>query len=574
MKQYTFLETLQIFLSPMKENKKLLSFSLTFFLSDAITNIWLLYLFKIIVDDIALGINIYFYVFIFFVGIKFLIIIYFRNFFGTFYPEMRKYFYNKYLHEYLQLDNNKSELHGTGKVISVVEKSTMVWLEQLANFFKDFIGWILNITLSLLIVFSINYYYGCIILFLIIMIFIITIIIQKVNRKYRLERRELNIDISKKIVNLIISKFEILQNFKWKSEVNKIVSILEKNKQANSKMSNNDVYLGLFSNFIIYATRIWVIVLFVYGFDRGLLSMWEFIIFVSFTYILEKSLTGLTSMYTNFSNNLVDIEKVWEFFDWESKIIWYEEWNEFKYENGNIEIKNLNFYYYEGKNIFSNFNLPIAGWKVTAFVGNSGSGKSTLVKLISWYIRANSWDIIVDWQKISETSLKSYYKNIWYLTQEPSVFDGTILENLTYAISRELKPWELDRVISQSKCEFIYELPQKEFSHIWERWVKLSGWQKQRLAIAKIMLKDPHIIILDEPTSALDSFSEEQITNAMNNLFKDKTVIIVAHRLQTVKHADNIIVLDNGQVVEEWNHKTLIHKNWIYKKMLDLQSGF
>ncbi|MDP2091180.1 MAG: hypothetical protein Q8K30_06315 [Candidatus Gracilibacteria bacterium] len=130
MKQYTFIQTLIKFLYPMKEKKELLYFSLTYFLSDAIINIGLLYLFKIIVDDITLGINIYFYLFIVFVFIKLIIIVYFRNFFGIFYPEMRKYFYNKYLNEYLQLDNNKSELHGTGKIIAVVEKSTNVWVDQ------------------------------------------------------------------------------------------------------------------------------------------------------------------------------------------------------------------------------------------------------------------------------------------------------------------------------------------------------------------------------------------------------------------------------------------------------------
>ncbi|MCP4523170.1 MAG: ATP-binding cassette domain-containing protein [Candidatus Gracilibacteria bacterium] len=104
--------------------------------------------------------------------------------------------------------------------------------------------------------------------------------------------------------------------------------------------------------------------------------------------------------------------------------------------------------------------------------------------------------------------------------------------------------------------------------------MKLSGGQKQRLAIAKIFLKNPKIIILDEPTSALDSFSEEQITKAMHNLFKDRTVIVIAHRLQTVKHADKILVLDNGKIVEEGKHDELVTKNGQYAKMLELQSGF
>ncbi len=160
------------------------------------------------------------------------------------------------------------------------------------------------------------------------------------------------------------------------------------------------------------------------------------------------------------------------------------------------------------------------------------------------------------------------------MTQDPSIFDWTIYDNLTYSTQDIPSEKELEKIIKASKCEFIYELHNWLNTEIWERWVRLSWWQRQRLAIAKIMLKNPKIIILDEPTSALDSFSEEQITKAMHNLFKNKTVIIIAHRLQTVKHADRIILLENWKIIEDWNHKSLIKLNWQYKKMLDLQSWF
>jgi len=193
------------------------------------------------------------------------------------------------------------------------------------------------------------------------------------------------------------------------------------------------------------------------------------------------------------------------------------------------------------------------------------------------------------------------------LTQEPSVFDWSILDNLTYALSPHTSPipngegidqlhvayslpfgeieWGLElegeniynkihQIIKLSKCEFIYDFPKWLETEIGEKWVRLSGGQRQRLAIAKIMLKNPKIIILDEPTSALDSFSEELITKAMNNLFSWRTVLVIAHRLQTVKHADEIIVIENWLIAERWNHSELVEKNGIYSRMLELQSGF
>ena len=228
------------------------------------------------------------------------------------------------------------------------------------------------------------------------------------------------------------------------------------------------------------------------------------------------------------------------------------------------------------------------------------------MKLIAGYLHPESGSISVLGNTLSETALKSYYPHIGYLTQDPSVFDATIRENLlsavnssdqlsedsyqignnknkkTNKIKHHSDTWSLlpdnsdilTQALRLAQCDFVFELEKGLDTEIGERGVRLSGGQKQRLAIAKIFLKNPEIILLDEPTSALDSFSEEKITEALNTLFEWRTVIIIAHRLQTVKHADDIIVIEWWQVVERGNHTELVAKNGIYHKMLELQSGF
>jgi ABC-type multidrug transport system fused ATPase/permease subunit len=141
-------------------------------------------------------------------------------------------------------------------------------------------------------------------------------------------------------------------------------------------------------------------------------------------------------------------------------------------------------------------------------------------------------------------------------------------------VSEEIRDADLEITIQLANCEFIYDLPQWLDTEIWERGVRLSGGQKQRLAIAKIFLKNPKIIILDEPTSALDSISEQKITQAMHNLFQNRTVLVIAHRLQTVKHAGDIIVIDWWKIKERGTHAQLVKEKWFYKQMLDLQSAF
>jgi len=503
------------------------------------------------------------------------ILIFTRNWIKViFWPIFRKYLYTDVIKKFLYSDNNEVEKVWTGKLIAMFNKGIFSWVEILSRILTEVVSSVVFIILSLIFIWFINIYYSLLVLLVLIFIFILTIILQAKAKEYRVLRRDVNIGIMAKFVNILISKFEVLQNWKIDKELKVIWNNLERNIEYNKKVQNYNITIELLTDVLIDWSKIFVIIVFGLGLWTNKINIWEFVSLMSIIYVLDQIFKKSIATYVDFTKIIVDVEKLWDFFDSTPKMKWYNIGKNFEYKKWKIEIENLSYYYVKSNPVFKDFSLKLKWWKVTAFVGNSWSWKSTLVKLIAGYIRANKWNIIIDWQKLNKIRLKSYYKNIWYLTQEPSVFDWTILDNLTYAIDRKLKTWELEKVLKQAKCEFIYDLEDWINTEIWERWVRLSWWQKQRLAIAKIFLKDPKIIILDEPTSALDSFSEEQITYAMHNLFKKRTVIIIAHRLQTVKEADDIILLENGKIKERGNHKELVKLNGQYKKMLDLQSGF
>jgi len=198
------------------------------------------------------------------------------------------------------------------------------------------------------------------------------------------------------------------------------------------------------------------------------------------------------------------------------------------------------------------------------FAPNMSVGVNLCLKLLQTAAKALGDDVDIE-------IIEAHHR---HKVDAPSGTAKIMGEVIADALDRDLSENEINDVLKQSNCEFIYDLPNWVNTEIWERGVRLSWWQKQRLAIAKIMLKNPKIIILDEPTSALDSFSEEQITKAMNNLFKDRTVIVIAHRLQTVRYADEIFVFESWKLVENWTHSSLIKKWWVYSKMLELQSWF
>lgn len=370
-----------------------------------------------------------------------------------------------------------------------------------------------------------------------------------------------------------MSKMEIMQNNQENTEIQKDDNILQDVKECDLKI--NTVWRLLYRTGNLFSLMLNIFILYYwwriieYG---GELSL--FVWLLASATLFQKVLDNSIILYKEFTNEFTAIQRLRNTFDKIPNMKNKYSDTKFKYKNWDVKIDNISFSYDNKFNVFDNFSLNIDGWKKTAFVWESGSWKTTLVKLIAWYISPDEWQILVDWQNIWDVNVYNYFSHIWFLTQDPSVFDWTIYDNLVYALKEQPSDTKLKKVIKAAKCEFIYDFTEWLQTEIWEKWVRLSWWQKQRLAIAKIMLKNPDIILLDEPTSALDSFNEEEISQALNNLFEWKTVIIVAHRLQTVKSADRILLFEDWKVIEDWTHQSLIRKNWKYKKMLDLQSGF
>jgi len=490
--------------------------------------------------------------------------------------EIEKNIQWEYFKKYLKLDNTSIEKLWTGKMQSIISRWITTWKKLVQK-----LAW--NIPIILITwIYALSQIYQSLwiryCIWFIILPFWVYFFIQYFNSfavPLRKERSNKIAEYNRYLIKILMSKMEIVQNWKENFEIEKANTILNENTKIKKKI-------------IFYLWAIWETVR-VFGYALNIFILlywihlvniwWNLSIFVGlivcstlFTWAVEK----FSNFYKEFTDDFTHVEKMRNTFDEIPNM--KNKYSDilFKYKEWDIKINNISFSYDNNYKVFNNFSLNIDGWKKTALVWESGSWKSTLVKLIAWYISPDEWRILVDWQNIAEVNIYDYFSHIWFLTQDPSVFDWTIYDNLVYALKNEEEPTDiqLKKVIKAAKCEFIYDFIEWLQTEIWEKWIRLSWWQKQRLAIAKIMLKNPDIILLDEPTSALDSFNEEEISQALNNLFEWKTVIIVAHRLQTVKSADRILLFEGWKVIEDWTHQSLIRKNWKYKKMLDLQSGF
>ncbi len=241
-------------------------------------------------------------------------------------------------------------------------------------------------------------------------------------------------------------------------------------------------------------------------------------------------------------------------------------------KNSEIQFKNVNFSYEIEESITLNsINLLFKGGKMTSLVGHSGSGKSTIMNLIPRLYDIHSGDITIDNQSIYKGTINSLRKEISLVSQDTTLFDDTIKNNIKYA-KEDATDDEVIEVARLSSCEeFINNLPNKFDTLIGENGVRLSGGEKQRLSIARAMLKKSSIILLDEATSSLDSETETKIQNALKILTKDKTTIVIAHRLSTVLSSDNIYLIDAGKVVDNGKHEELLNNSEIYKSFYEKQ---
>ena len=246
--------------------------------------------------------------------------------------------------------------------------------------------------------------------------------------------------------------------------------------------------------------------------------------------------------------------------------------SDLKISKGNINFVNVNFKYdIKEKVVLKSGNLNIEGGKKTALVGHSGAGKSTILNLIPRFYDCDSGDILIDNQSIYKSNIYSLRKNISLVSQETTLFDDTVRNNIAYA-KLDATDEEI-RLASKNSfaSEFIEKLPMKYNTIIGENGVRLSGGEKQRLSIARAMLKKSPLILLDEATSSLDSETENKIQNAISLLTKNKTTIVIAHRLSTVLNADKIYVVDAGKIVAEGNHQNLLLNSPIYKNFYEKQ---
>ncbi|HVF30734.1 MAG TPA: ABC transporter ATP-binding protein [Pyrinomonadaceae bacterium] len=332
--------------------------------------------------------------------------------------------------------------------------------------------------------------------------------------------------------------------------------------------------ISSFSSVVIGAVAVVMIVIGGNAVQAGTMTLGDFLMYISFTFLLAMPVIELTSIGTQITEALAGLDRIREILGMGTEDEEDKSRDPIPQIAGTIEFADVEFEYDKDVPVLKGVSFTADAGTTTALVGSSGSGKSTILSLVLNFIQPTSGVIKIDGHDLQSVRLRDYRKHLGVVLQDNFLFDGTILDNIRFS-NPEANLAEIKAVCKVANAdEFIEKFPDGYDTVVGERGVKLSGGQRQRIAIARALLANPRILILDEATSSLDSESEALIQEGLNRLRQGRTTFVIAHRLSTIRSADQILVVESGEIVERGTHEQLIGLTGRYKQLYDKQYRF
>jgi ATP-binding cassette subfamily B protein len=416
------------------------------------------------------------------------------------------------------------------------------------------------------------------VLFLISFIFILSFTVKNLTRLMKkeamLDKYEENTESR---ASEIVTNIKTVKAFATESEELKRQSqrIQREFKLLDYRIHKGYTQLFSWQRLVIEASVFTVLVLTLWATARGQISLGHFVTTLTVSSMAYAELEPISQLAEVFARRYASMKSLHEFLELptgtDAASLDHPDAVRHYQFTGKVHFENLSFGYQADRPVLQNINLLIEPNQTVALVGRSGSGKSTLVKLLFRYFDPSSGRILIDGQDIRQLDVTGYRKRLAIVHQEVDVFNGTVLDNLMYG-NPQVSMAEVESACDIARVtEFIRLLPQGYKTIVGERGVRLSGGQRQRLGIARALLMHPDVLVFDEATSSLDYESERSIQLAMRSILGTRTTLIIAHRLSTVREADQIVVLDQGQILEIGSHSELLHQGGIYHRLHTLQ---
>lgn len=479
---------------------------------------------------------------------------------------LRELLWNRIIYLPIPYFSNKM----SGEMISRMINDTNILKDLVSERILNFIIGIFTLIASLIILYILDWQMTLIILIAIPITMLLVIplgkLIYKISLKTQDKMAEFSSDLSQSVTEMKLvkaSNAEEIESNKTKKSANQLF-----------KFAIKEAKIGSFLYPVISGIIIAVIfAIIAYGGIRvssGTLSSGTLIAFIMYLFQIIGPITDVGAFITQFQKAKGASIRIIEILDEEKELI--DEGIELDITNKIIEFKDVSFSYDKEQGIIKNMNFKAYPNQTIAFVGPSGGGKSTTFALLERFYLPDEGKITIDDIDINDIKISSWRSQIGYVFQESSLFATSIRENLVYGLNREVSDDELDVVMKQAYAyEIIEKLDKGYDTNVGERGVKLSGGEKQRIAIARAFLRNPKVLLLDEATSSLDSQSEMVVQKALDNLMKDRTTFVIAHRLSTIVDANQIVFIDDGEVTGVGKHEELINTHEMYASFAKAQ---
>ncbi len=389
--------------------------------------------------------------------------------------------------------------------------------------------------------------------------------------KLRRDMNEHDTDANQKAIDSLLN-FETVKYFGAENrEALRYDKAMSEYEKFALKTSYSLAFLNFGQALLITMALVSVMILAAIGVQNGDLSIGDFVLVNAYMIQITMPLNFLGTVYREIRQALVDMRVLFDLLQEQAEVIDAPDAVHLAVSGGNVSLEAVDFAYDPERQILRNVSIEVEAGKTVAIVGPSGSGKSTIGRLLFRFYDVTNGALRVDGQDVRKVTQTSLHRSIGMVPQDTVLFNDTIYYNIAYGRDGASESQIHQAARDAQIHDFIISLPEGYQSVVGERGLKLSGGEKQRVGIARTLLKDPPILLLDEATSALDSETEQEIQGALEKVGQGRTVIIIAHRLSTVAHADRIYVLENGVVVEQGNHVSLLAKKGRYQSLWSLQ---
>lgn len=393
--------------------------------------------------------------------------------------------------------------------------------------------------------------------------------------KYRNERKKLVSQLSGSISDILGNSILVKVFAREKQEV----SGIKEEREAIERIAKKEINIiereSIYRQILLFTFQAISLLIGMWLYSRDGISIAALVFIITYIGRVTDSMYSITTIIRTVEQAFLDASPVTRFIAQPVDVVDEPSAKELVANKGAVNFKKVSFAYSDANEspVFSNLNLDIPAKQRIGLAGHSGGGKTTLTKILLRFIDVSSGEVLIDDQDISKSTQESLRRQVSYVPQEPFLFHRSLRENIAYGNTGASDDEIVEAARKAHAMEFIEKLPNGLDTIVGERGVKLSGGQRQRVAIARAILKDAPILILDEATSALDSESEHLIQKSIAELIKNKTAIVIAHRLSTISKLDRIVVIDDGEIVEDGSHEKLLKENGVYAKLWNHQSG-